>query len=131
MQLLHFVIFAILSWFFFKIIINYLIFLRLFYYIIFLIFGYAILTGYLMFYFKLESFFTWHIILFIFIYYFGNYQDKQKTLYEEIENESTEESDKLIKINYKKTFKHYKIFFLTYIITFAISFLYFLNRQYI
>lgn len=129
MEIIYYAIFAFISWFLLMQIFRFSTYHKYFKYAAFFIVGYAILNGYLLYYFDLHAFFLWHLPIFL-ILFFNNYKKQKKTgaAFEHLIDEESGMTREFFELSLEKTLKYYIISALTYLIVFTVSYIYFYNR---
>jgi uncharacterized membrane protein len=86
--------------------------------------GFAVLDGYLLHFFKLDSFFLWHIFLFLIFFVFDYRERKKFLLFPHLYNDEFEFNKEL---NLERALKYYVISVGIYLLCFSMSFLYVYN----
>jgi hypothetical protein len=132
MKIIYYAIFANVSWLMLMQIFRFSTYHKYFYYAIFVIFGFAILNGYFLCYFDLNSFIIWHLLIFVVLFY-NNYKHQKKQANFVLEHLSDKENEKSkesfdFELSIKRTLKYHLLSTLTYLIVFAVSYFYFFNK---
>lgn len=128
MEIIYYAIFAFASWFILMRIFRFSTYHRYFRYSLFFIIGYSVLNSYLLFYFEMHSFFLWHLPIFL-VLFFKNYKNQKKigTAFEHLIDNEKGLTKEFFELSLEKTLKYYIISALTYLIVFAVSYIYFFN----
>lgn len=128
MEILFYAIFGFFSWVLLMQVFNFSTYHRYFKYAFPVLVIYTIINAYLLYYFELHAFFTWHIVIFI-VLFFRLYKKIYKVgdmvfSYLTVENDIPEDSKNLSLV---RTQKYYLISTFSYISIFTVAYLFFYN----
>jgi len=130
MEIVYYIIFAYISW-----LITMLIFKKTTYhedfkvYVIILI-AFSILDAFLLYIFKMYSFFLWQIVYFSISFISGYFKQKKAGKnFALLQATELGIDENLLMLSLERTLKYYAFSAIIYIICFGISFLYFLNKN--
>lgn len=128
MEVLYYIIFALISWFLLLQIFRFSTYHKHFKYAVFAIIAFSILNGYLLYYLRLHSFFIWHLTIFL-ILFFTNYKKQKKagSAIEHLVDFEKGMTKEFYELSLERTFKYYIISAITYLIFFAMAYIYFYN----